>query len=951
VKSRRQMKMICRVAALLAVAHANLSTGIDDLSVSLLQTRAEKIHRPHQHKGSTKELLSTSAPTTGVEHKHSDHHSAEKHVSMGQLVKEKTGSDSADEFVKEDFTAKSDIAKLVHQVKVLEKDEAEVSKEVAKEVHTVKQNKQKEGSLDFLEDILGRPMDGKDVDFAQGKTHKEGSKDHLHDKVGKKKAAKEAELAEDLNLNSVEKDKQMSHGDENKGAEKSTKGHLDSAKTDGKGKKKDDNPLNFDVTEPASEKSEPKQVHFKGTELAKTAVHLDEMASQKQSAKLFEDDLEFHAQEAKKEVRMNAQRSKTVGKKTGKQAESAELIAESLQKGLEEAKENIHQNVQHSKSAEKETGKQVESAELIAEGLQKGLEEAKENIRQNVQHSKAVEKKMGKQVESAELVAESLQKGLEDAKANMHQTVEHKQSQKQLEASLEKGLKEAKETFQKNVEHVKDTAKNHLKSHTSQGGHSSLAKYHPGWKLVELEGGQQDNKPQVDEKQDLISEQTEQSDNETAHHKAHHKHRGNLVSEAMGAAFGDSDTAQIVAEDHAEAKLYSTTVAEDPDDTEEFWGEEEPSEVDREFTVEGIPMTSALGGDMETASLNKVDSHEKAKHIKSKSQDSMKTGKTSAVKDSHAANETTKSKTGSTLASTSHRRSRHLSQEEMCDSVSALDFSAATVTHSNLGGQGPDSGEETLVYSGITNQDGYVVDLVITATSPYAPRDAGKNGLQDDFGVINLEINSAVDLLFRFTSGGEPFVMNSFYFTFFDLDQGRAHEAREKATIRGFDSYRLSDGTSLEVEELGDSSAIFSSSMRGGKVDNPTSPLSLSHLQRERSVVVSLADVSEFSVQLSEENYASSQGRNWFFAGPSSIVCSRESKCSTYECPDGYHIRTMAEFLVCAGSPCTRHDRDTCCFEEEEEEEESESAELYSKSASTEKTKPAKTTIKSAKHY
>merc|ERR1719265_1820328 len=95
-----------------------------------------------------------------------------------------------------------------------------------------------------------------------------------------------------------------------------------------------------------------------------------------------------------------------------------------------------------------------------------------------------------------------------------------------------------------------------------------------------------------------------------------------------------------------------------------------------------------------------------------------------------------------------------------------------------------------------------------------------------------------------------------------------------------------------------------------------------------------------------EENYASSQGRNWFFAGPSSIVCDREAKCSTYECPDGYHTRTMAEFLVCAGSRCnTRDDRDTCCYELEEE---SESAELYSKSARDDKTKPGRTRIKSA---
>jgi len=345
-------------------------------------------------------------------------------------------------------------------------------------------------------------------------------------------------------------------------------------------------------------------------------------------------------------------------------------------------------------------------------------------------------------------------------------------------------------------------------------------------------------------------------------------------------------------------------------------------------------MTSVLekeGQEALQVSQDNFDTHEAKRRARSgKKSDLTKKDRKSAQKDSHNATGVAEDKTSSTLATTS----RHLTHEEMCVGASTLDFSAATVTHSNLGGQGPDSGEETLVYSGITDQDGFVVDLVVTATSPYAPRDASKNGLQDDFGVLNIEINSAVDLLFRFMSGGQPLVMKAFYFTFFDLDQGRAHEAREKATIRGFDSYRLSGGTSLDVEELGDSSAIFSSSMRGGKVDNPASPLSLSHLQRERSVHLEFSDVSEFSVQLAEENYASSnEGRNWFFAGPSSIVCGRESKCSTYECPDGYHTRTMAEFLLCEGSRCTTaDDRDTCCYEEEEEQgDESEEFELYSK--------------------
>jgi len=488
-----------------------------------------------------------------------------------------------------------------------------------------------------------------------------------------------------------------------------------------------------------------------------------------------------------------------------------------------------------------------------------------------------------------------------------------------------------------------------------------LERYHPGSKLFEIEGGDDANKQQPETKSHLNSSDLSKT---TKHAK-----RSSVVSDAMEEAFGDTDPvlSDMMVGQLETAKLNAVSEESIKNDGKhdrndygnDFWGKEKKSEIAREFTVEGIPMTSVL--DKEESVLDRVDSQEKKKgqsHSRLKTDTANEVLHTSTHEEKHIF-ERSKSDTkheglqksthekkqiidGSkedgvgvtdTAKAKGHMRtikdmsevkalsaSSHLSNAAMCETSTSLDFSATIVSHNNLGGQGPDTGDETLVYSGITSKNGFVVDLVISATSSYTPRDASKNGLQDSFGLINLEINSAVDLLFRFVSNGQPIVMDSFYFTFFDLDQGMAHQAREKVTIRGFNSYELSEDSSLDTEELGESSAIFSSSMRGGKVDNPISPMSLSHMQRERSVVVTFSGVSEFSVQLSEENYASSQGRNWFFAGPSSLVCSREAKCSAYVCPSGYHIRTMGEFLQCAGSECTEDDTDTCCYEVVEEE-------------------------------
>jgi len=67
-----------------------------------------------------------------------------------------------------------------------------------------------------------------------------------------------------------------------------------------------------------------------------------------------------------------------------------------------------------------------------------------------------------------------------------------------------------------------------------------------------------------------------------------------------------------------------------------------------------------------------------------------------------------------------------------------MNFSTSTVMHSNLGGQGPDDGAETLVFANIAVQDGVAVDLVVTAGTPYEANSALKNGIHGGvFGIIN----------------------------------------------------------------------------------------------------------------------------------------------------------------------------------------------------------------------
>lgn len=253
----------------------------------------------------------------------------------------------------------------------------------------------------------------------------------------------------------------------------------------------------------------------------------------------------------------------------------------------------------------------------------------------------------------------------------------------------------------------------------------------------------------------------------------------------------------------------------------------------------------------------------------------------------------------------------------LCLPARALNFSAAWVAHNNLGGQGPnDDDEQKLTFAGITIAAGAVVDLVITSTSPYNAHNSSHNGLHGPFGLVNVNVNSSVGLHFRFVEhdSGRPARMEPFLFTVFDLDAGSGHESFEKLTVDGFSSYTVAEDSDISVERLGQGRVSFASKTRGGKIDNPKAPGSLSESQEARSVTLSFPATSSFTMEFEESKYVMDQGRNLMFSGPSSLVCESDRSCIGYRCPEGFHRRQAAEFLVCSGSSCGPSDKQTCCF-------------------------------------
>ena len=168
------------------------------------------------------------------------------------------------------------------------------------------------------------------------------------------------------------------------------------------------------------------------------------------------------------------------------------------------------------------------------------------------------------------------------------------------------------------------------------------------------------------------------------------------------------------------------------------------------------------------------------------------------------------------------------------------------VLRNNLGGAGPDSGAEGILFGGVLEGK----DLLVSASSAYTPNMLNpsggvlRNGARQGFGVINMASGSSVNLDFTLkdsASGADS--PDSFVVTFFDGDHGMSHESREVMSISGMSNYIVDEDTELEITETatddqslsnGAGVATFTSTLRGTKEDNPVSPLALSSLQEKK---------------------------------------------------------------------------------------------------------------------
>lgn len=210
--------------------------------------------------------------------------------------------------------------------------------------------------------------------------------------------------------------------------------------------------------------------------------------------------------------------------------------------------------------------------------------------------------------------------------------------------------------------------------------------------------------------------------------------------------------------------------------------------------------------------------------------------------------------------------------------ASNLDIYASTISHSNLGGQGPDTGAAELRYANAgTTKDGVPFDLVVTSTGPYKPKNNNVNGKAGQFGKINAGCNPGqspavagpTEFTFSFTQPGtnNPVVQPEVHFAIFDLD-GADTGGLEWASSKGYKGYVTDTVPSVIASGAPGGGTKFSSSGIPN-IPNPSNPDTLTAAQRANSVMYFFVDVHDFKLNFGVDPCAG--GRNLFFAGKSAL--------------------------------------------------------------------------------
>lgn len=197
------------------------------------------------------------------------------------------------------------------------------------------------------------------------------------------------------------------------------------------------------------------------------------------------------------------------------------------------------------------------------------------------------------------------------------------------------------------------------------------------------------------------------------------------------------------------------------------------------------------------------------------------------------------------------------------------------VLHNNLAAQGPDVGEEGIMYRVEDPVNHGDFDMVIHALgdSDFKVFDPHKAGLWGQNQAINMMPGGRIHARFSFRSSRtkQPVKVPALAITFFDFDEESPGFGREILQVhKGWFDYVVEASSSLNITRTG-SDLRFEGTVMGSGPDNPVDAEHLTEEQARKAVSLSYRNVHSFNVTMSTT--PGNWPRFFVFVARASLLC------------------------------------------------------------------------------
>jgi len=220
-----------------------------------------------------------------------------------------------------------------------------------------------------------------------------------------------------------------------------------------------------------------------------------------------------------------------------------------------------------------------------------------------------------------------------------------------------------------------------------------------------------------------------------------------------------------------------------------------------------------------------------------------------------------------------------------------LNFDQAKMTHSNLGGMGPEYGEDCITITQAGETDDKSITMKIRIADGFVYDGVVENNVLEG-GLLSINVLNGhhtkldVELL---DHTGAPFVLPRFFISVLDIDAGSVIGAGKDASkasgledvsFNNVSAYYMMQDARIYAESLGAHDIHFVANQTGNQADNPTSAFHLNDEQLGKAAMVEFHNISNFSMGLHVYNQAGKSGRNFLLTGISPMISAPFGGCA-----------------------------------------------------------------------